>query len=81
MISGVMDKTVKFNLVVLLSTLRHMRVVRDNIKRDLHELEERMRAGHDGVLGQAHRVLDAELAIVEESVRLMQEAYVTKPTV
>lgn len=71
----------KFTLVVLLSTLRHMRAIRDSLRRDLNELEERMRAGHDGVISQAHRVLDAELGIVDESVRLLQEAYVTRPSV
>lgn len=58
-----------------------MRAIRDSLRRDLNELEERMRAGHDGVISQAHRVLDAELGIVDESVRLLQEAYVTRPSV
>lgn len=71
----------KFTLVVLLSTLRHMRAIRDSLRRDLNELEERMRAGHDGAISQAHRVLDAELGIVDESVRLLQEAYITRPAV
>jgi hypothetical protein len=74
-----LQRTVVFPLVNLVSTLHHMRSVRDCIKRDMHILEEGVKSGHDHVHNNsAVLALEAELSIVEESVRLLWQAY-TQP--
>lgn len=66
---------VTFSLIEILCTLRYMRKVRDDLQKDLRELQERMRAGHDGHHNSATLALDAEIAIVEETIRKLWEAY------
>lgn len=51
------------------TNLRYMRNVRNQLRTALRELQERIRAEHDGAHNAAALVLDAELAIVEELVR------------
>lgn len=50
--------------------LRHLRVQRDKIGRDLMALEERrLRGGFNGELDAAHRTLDAEATILDDVIR------------
>lgn len=72
-----MDKPqpISFNLTELLSALRHMRRIRDELRQAIRELQERMRLGHDGHHNAAMVVLTGELAVVEECVRKLWEAF------
>lgn len=69
-----MPKTVVFPLAVLITTLRHMRNVRDAIRKDLQDLKDRQRSGHDGAHNATILALDAELVLVEDSVKVLWEA-------
>ncbi len=66
---------VPFTLIETLCVLRYMRKVRDSLRKDLMELQERIRAGNNGAHDSAVLALDAETAIVEESIRKLWEAY------
>lgn len=71
----VLAPPVSFTLIEILCNLRYMRKVRDDLKKDLRELQERVRAGHDGHHDSAALALDAEIAIVEEVIRKLWESY------
>lgn len=66
---------VTLSLIECLCVLRYMRKVRDDLRRDLRELEERIKSGVDGVHQTTAMALDAEIAIVEEAIRKLWEAY------
>lgn len=68
-------RPVPLSLLECLAVLRYMRKVRDDLRKDLRELQERMRAGHDGNHNAATMALDAEIAIIEEAIRKLWESY------
>lgn len=74
-----LQRIVVFPLINLLSTLRHMRNMRDALKKDLQDLKDRQKSGHDGSHNAAILALDAELMIVEDSVKILWTAWNTPP--
>lgn len=55
--------------------LRHLRPIRNKLHKDLLLMEERIRAGENGSVTEAHRVMDAEISTLDEMIRKLWEVY------
>lgn len=61
---------IRLGVVQLTCLLRYLRPVRETILRDIVALEEQIRGGHDGTRIAAAQALDADMAIIDEVIRL-----------